>query len=377
MIKLTRVVALAAVLATTAGGVAVAAPQESSTVHMRLPSPTGGFPVGRDALHLVDRTRVDPWVPEAGARELMISLYYPALVGFGVRVPYATTEEARLLIEAQGLGGVVTAETLAGTRTNGRLGVPPAPGRHPMVLLSPGIGAPRYTLTTLAEDLASRGYVVAAIDHAYESVGTAFPGGRMLTCVGCEKAQTEEDLRLMTTGRGRDVSFVVDRLTGPHPAWRHAHMIDKSRIGMAGHSIGGASAVSAMLGDARVRAGINLDGAFHDPVPAGGLGRPFLMLGTDDDVHRPGGRDRTWDAAWANLAGWRRWLTVAGAEHFSFSDWPTLANQLGLPNPGLPADRAIAITRDYVSAFFDLHLRGLPRPVLDGPTPANPEVRFN
>jgi hypothetical protein len=34
------------------------------------------------------------------------------------------------------------------------------------------------------------------------------------------------------------------------------------------------------------------------------------------------------------------------------------------------------ITRDYVAAFFDLHLRGTPQPLLDGPTPDNPEVGF-
>ncbi|MYS12295.1 alpha/beta hydrolase, partial [Streptomyces sp. SID6041] len=44
--------------------------------------------------------------------------------------------------------------------------------------------------------------------------------------------------------------------------------------------------------------------------------------------------------------------------------------------PELPTDRAVAVTRAYVAAFFDQHLRGLPRPLLDGPSPANPEVHF-
>ncbi|WP_258341559.1 hypothetical protein [Saccharopolyspora gregorii] len=30
----------------------------------------------------------------------------------------------------------------------------------------------------------------------------------------------------------------------------------------------------------------------------------------------------------------------------------------------------------YVAAFLDRHLRGLPRPVLDGPTEQNPEALF-
>lgn len=378
-----KAVALTLVLSATAAGVAPAAPAPSSSdahagVRLQLPRPTGPHPVGRATLLLVDHTRQDPWVPEAGARELMVSMSYPARPGSGPRAPYATTEEARLLLKSQGLEDIVPAETLSATETHSRVDARPAHGTYPLVVLSPGFSVSRYTLTALAEELASRGYVVAAIDHAYESVGTAFPGGRMLTCVACDKAQTEADLRLATTGRGKDVSFVVDQLTGHRPAWRHARLINKNRIGMAGHSMGGASAISAMASDRRIRAGVDMDGAFHDPVPPTGLGaRPFMMIGTDDDTHRPGGSDHTWDETWNHLDGWKRWLTVAGSDHLTFSDWPALAEQLNRPTPPLPAERAVDITRGYVTAFFNLHVRHIPQPLLDGPTPANPEVRFH
>ncbi len=39
----------------------------------------------------------------------------------------------------------------------------------PLIVLSPGFTMPRSTLTALAEDLASHGYVVAGVDHTYES----------------------------------------------------------------------------------------------------------------------------------------------------------------------------------------------------------------
>jgi hypothetical protein len=47
-------------------------------VRLTIPHPTGQYDVGRDTLHLVDGKRRDPWVPAAGARELMVSMYYPA-----------------------------------------------------------------------------------------------------------------------------------------------------------------------------------------------------------------------------------------------------------------------------------------------------------
>jgi hypothetical protein len=41
-----------------------------------------------------------------------------------------------------------------------------------------------------------------------------------------------------------------------------------------------------------------------------------------------------------------------------------------------PAALALTVALT-VTAFFDLHLRGIPRPLLDGPTPAHPEVQFH
>ncbi|WP_189834175.1 alpha/beta hydrolase family protein [Streptomyces zaomyceticus] len=346
-------------------------------VRAELPAPTGPYSVGSTVLPLVDRSRTDPWVPTADGRALMVTLHYPAArTGIGRPAPYATREEARLLAEQLGPG--VSGDVLARTRTHSRTDARPAPGRRPLVLLSPGFSVSRWTLTHLAEDLASRGYVVASVDHAYESYGISLPGGRTLTCVACT-ALDEGGVHgsVVTSTRAADMRYVLDRLTGPRPVWKHADVIDARRIGMAGHSIGGASAAGTMVADRRVDAGINMDGSFWEDLPAEGLrGRPFMMLGTHDDMHLPGGIDTSWDRAWTALDGWKRWVTVAGSEHFTFSDGPVISRHFGLPQPELPTDRAVAVTRTYVAAFFDQHLRGLARPVLDGPSPANPEVHF-
>lgn len=80
-------------------------------------------------------------------------------------------------------------------------------------------------------------------------------------------------------GRAADVSFVLNELTGAHPPWQGAALIDPSRMAMAGHSAGGAAAIAAMLADSRIRAGIDMDGATCAPIPDDGLPRPFLFLG--------------------------------------------------------------------------------------------------
>ncbi|MFJ8866784.1 alpha/beta hydrolase family protein [Streptomyces sp. NPDC102473] len=379
---------LAAPAATAHASAGPAPAAATSAATVELPRPTGPYTVGTEVLHLTDHSRTDPWVPEAGDRELMVSLYYPARSGRPVATaPYMSTGEARLVLAGIGLEGTVQPTALSALGTHARTGARTAHGRFPLVLLSPGFGNPRATVTSLAEDLASRGYVVASVDHAYESVGTELPDGRLLTCVACDTMESapseearEELGRLVSTGRAADLSFVLDRLTGPRPAWRHSRMIDARRVAAAGHSIGGSAAASTMLADPRVDAGINMDGTFFEDIPASGLGkRPFLMLGTTFD-HSPGGRDHSWDQGYQALDGWKRWLGVEGSGHSSFTDVPVLEDRMGVtldPKVTLSTARQVRITRDYVSAFLDQHLRGRHQPLLDGPTAGNPEVVFN
>jgi hypothetical protein len=144
---------------------------------------------------------------------------------------------------------------------------------------------------------------------------------------------------------------------------------------MAGHSIGGDSAAAAMGADRRIRAGINMDGTINTPIA--GLSRPFLLMGTVA-THTPDSTvDASWQQEWPHLTGWKRWITVAGTQHSSFTDLHPIADQLGLDfGTDVSGARAVQITRAYVGAFFDLHLRHRSEPLLDGPSRGYPEVSF-
>ncbi len=305
-----------------------------------------------------------------------------------------TPAESGLQLTNRGITGV-PADMLSTVRTNAADGAEPAGPQHslPLVVLSPGFTSPRSTLTALAEDLASHGYVVAGIDHTYESYGTAFPDGRVTTCLAREARQRGSwEKEKATAGRAADVSFVLAELTGARPAWPGAALIDPSRMAMAGHSLGGAAAIAAMLADSRVRAGIDMDGSTDAPIPEAGLSRPFLFLGKQSNYTpgsggavTPGTRDwklrggavTTWERDWELLTGWKRWLVVAGAVHASFTDLALLADQSGIDiGAGLSGARSLDITRAYVRAFFDQHLLGQPQALLDHPSPRYPEVTF-
>jgi dienelactone hydrolase len=359
-----------------------------------LPVPTGPSPVGTTSLWLTDTSRPDPWAVGVTARELMVSLWYPAATPEGRRAQYMTPAESELQLTNRGITAVPP-DMLSTVRTNAAVGTAPAGHRRslPLVVLSPGFTNSRSTLTALAEDLASHGYVVAGIDHTYESYGTAFPDGRVTTCLAREARQRGSwEKGTVVAGRAADVSFVLGELTSENPAWPGAALIDPSRMAMAGHSAGGAAAIAAMLADSRIRAGIDMDGATDAPIPDEGLSRPFLFLGKQSSYTpgsggavTPGTREwkrlrgavSTWERDWELLAGWKRWLVVAGAVHASFTDLALLADQTGIDlGEGLSGARSLNITRAYVRAFFDQHLRGWPQPLLDQPSPRYPEVTF-
>ena len=328
---------------------------------------------------MTDVSRPDPWAAGVNARELMVSLWYPAAPSDGPRAPYMTPAESRLQLTSRGITGVPP-DALSTVRTNAVTDAAPAGHQRslPLVVLSPGFTSPRSTLTGLAEDLASHYYVVAGIDHTYESFATAFPDGRVTTCLARQGPRGSGFWEKVVAGRAADVSFVLGELTGAHPAWPGAGLIDPSHIAMAGHSAGGAAAVAAMLADSRVQAGLDMDGATHARIPARGLSRPFLFLGKQSNyTPGAGGAVTSWERDWKLLTGWKRWLLVAGAVHASFTDLALLADQTGIDiGAGLSGVRSLDITRAYVRAFFDQHLRGTPQALLDQPSPRYPEVTF-
>ncbi|MCZ7435653.1 hypothetical protein O7598_04535 [Micromonospora sp. WMMC241] len=361
------------VLALTAAAVlTVPAVARAATVpELALPAPTGPYPVGVADLHLVDKRRADPWVPSE-RRELMVSLWYPAASRGGAPRPYATAAESALILDDLEVEGVPS-DALTTVRTYARLGVPAGATRRgwPVVLLSPGFGSPRASLTALAEDLASRGYLVAGVDHNYEAAAITFPDGRVTTCRACDLLDGGDPDAGVRVARGRaaDLAFTLTQLTTHRLPG--GVRLDPSAVAVAGHSIGGASAAVTMLSDRRFDAGINMDGTFFPPVTTA-LNRPFLMLGNPG--HDSAGGDDSWLTTWRHLTGGRRWLTVTGTTHSSFTDFAVLGDQAGIPVQPLPGGRCAEITRAYVAAFLDRTLRHRPAPLMSGPSPAYPEV---
>lgn len=333
------VVLLVAVIAGLLGVPAAASPRLS------LPTPGGPHSIGLRTLHLTDQQRADPWAPER-RRELMVSVWYPA-VPVGRPARYMTPAESAAAIAGRQLD--LPPDTLSKVQVHARENAPSLPGRRPLVLLSPGAGNNRTTLTSVAERLAAQGFVVAGIDHAYEAWETEFPDG-LRQCVPCGLPGTPWPGAI--ANRALDVSFVVDTLLRDR-RWS----LDPAKIGMAGHSAGGAATAAAMTADPRIKAGVNVDGPFYGTVS---LDRPFLVLASPigEPIFGP-----SWDETWPRLTGPKERFLLENSGHSSVTDAAILVDQLGL-RPSMPADLvrnqygsidsrvALDFFRDRLTSFF-------------------------
>lgn len=384
--RLARGIALLAAATAAAGAAAVPAAADTAPAADQagagggapaaLLAPTGPRTVGTTTLHLTDESRADIWHPDAAVRELMVTVWYPAARPTGHRADYMTPAESAATVESLGLD--FPDDTFSEIRTHSFTDAPvrATRGGWPMVLLSPGAGNSRTTLTTLAEDLASHGYVAVGVDHAYEAGPVEFPGGRVLGCDACAQDRWPEGTR----NRAADVSFVIDELTGPDAVWPGGRRVDTDRIGMAGHSAGGSAAAEVLRTDDRVGAGLNFDGPYYAPALEEGVEGPLGLIAGEP---QPFGDSQ--EAMWPRQTGWRQWLVLTGSAHSSATDRGVLVDRLGLRDQ-IPAEdianqygtgdpeHLLRIVREYTTAFFTQHLRGSDQPVVRDPSGVHPEL---
>lgn len=355
-------------------GAAGASPETSPShsVTLSFPAPTGPYSVGVTELHLIDPDRADPW--DAGRRrELMIQIWYPAEGSTSPPAPWMPLggQEAQHVYLTE-LGVPQGSWTLGLSHSREDLPARTDIGRFPILLNSPGMGDTTGWSTAQAEDLASHGYVVVAMNHTHEAFAVHFPDGRIeRTVVPLDSPQ--EVLRdLLLPTRVADTRFVLDRLAayvagqpsdlGNTLPAHLAENMDLSHVGMFGHSLGGSTTTQALHDDPRIRAGVNLDGPILGSVADDGIDRPLLMLASESSpwFGKPG-----WEPYWRNNTGSKLPLRVSGTEHMSFCDQQAILPQLATAGllladtrtkavGSIDADRSIELQRGYLRVYFDV-----------------------
>jgi dienelactone hydrolase len=260
--------------------------------------------------------------------------------------------------------------------TNSCMDAPITEGLHPVVVFTPGYTGTFTDYTFLAEDLASRGYVVASVDHTYEATAVQFPDGRLVKSVlGSHLAEStwrrdEQALSFAVSVRLSDLKFMVDELErlNTNAGSQFAGKLDMTRIAVAGHSLGGRTALLSVEQEKRFRAGITIDGDVSDG-SVRVTNTPVLILAM--------GHDRWSDnecGLWSDLHGPRLAVNFQGAEHVAPSDAVWLAEG-AIKTGSMGPEKSIKALRNYIAAFLDANLRDRPMDLLlTGPSSEYPDA---
>ena len=340
----------------------VASTLVSTAAYLQLPAPTGPHAVGRLSTRLADLDRAEPRDPGGATRQVGIVAWYPAVAGTGRPTGYLPgLDRLRGGLIASGQLSAPVVAALGAVSTSAAEGAEslPSDGGHPVVLLSPGNATNVATYAILAEELASRGYVVVGVDHPYQVAAVDLGEAGVAVYEGdMPRGGLEGAVARRIAERRADLDLVLDRLASDALGSSIlAGTLDLSRVAVVGHSNGGITAAELCANDARVDACVNIDGqAAGGPfssvpsfVPPD---RPFLFLTKERDLHV-----RLRETFEAGGEGTYR-VVLPVAAHGDFADGARFDPRL--TPMARNADAVQRLARDAVADFLDHELLGRP-----------------
>jgi predicted dienelactone hydrolase len=368
-----------------------------------LPTPTGSLAVGRATYDWADATALDTLAPVPGTkRELLVWIWYPSAAGQSAAMDDYVPAAVRTEVERDSgvlLGKFLTRD-LAKVHSHSirNADVSPQQQSYPVLIMRAGASSEVWNYSTLAEDLASHGYVVVGFDAPYRTSVVVFPDGRVMQrtpennpelCAELEQARQSGCVSKVLTAWTADIALVLDRLAELNTSDASGQLqgrLDMARIGVFGHSFGGATAAQFCHDDSRCKAAIDVDGQPFGSVIQEGLHQPFMFLMSDHSRES----DPESVQIMANIrsiygrlppdAG--LFVTIHGANHFLFSDDGALLKShivmrtlrtLGVV--GIGGRRQLAVTTYCLHRFFDAYLKGAPVSRLNLSTPLYPEIQ--
>lgn len=281
----------------------------------------------------------------------------------------------------------------------------PSLRRAPVLIFSHGGGEAREVYSAQLEDLASHGYIVAALSHTHEAVLTVTRDGRHVTLArrrwprptvttieGLPPGEEASPDRLRWWAN--DVRFVIDRLTAINgdaaAGFAFAGRLDLTRLGAFGHSAGGQAAAHACQAEPRLRACLNQDGLsafapYYLDAAGWGMDQRFMLIVRNTPREAPSAEDleamnmtadqaaklidrleARQEAALRHTGGgaYRVLIEAASTTHADFGDLPFL--QATTAHEAEVRAQILASIRLVTRNFFDAALKDARPPLLDG-----------
>jgi dienelactone hydrolase len=272
-----------------------------------------------------------------------------------------------------------------------------ADGTYPLIVFSHGSFGVRTSNESLYNELASHGYVVASIDHTYQCfVTTDVDGNKTLIDKGYmqeinaqdahfAKQQSYEYFKKWMGIRKGDISFVVDYIlkeADKNDAGKVYKLVDKNKIGVMGHSLGGSAALGIGRSRHDVDAVIALESPFMDDIK-GVVDNEFVF--TDETYPVPVLNVYS-DASWSHLSEWTQYeenyallsdkdatafnAYIKGVGHLSLTDLsitsPLLTRFLNQQKSEKSSEDCLKTINKLSLEFFNCYLKGEGKFASDG-----------
>lgn len=343
---------------------------------------SGKYAVGTETFSLTDESRKEQLGSAGGNRRIAVRMYYPA-----VKEEAAGKSRAAVFSEKK-LNAVKKAFYIRKAdeqmmHADYYENIPHADGKYPLILFNHGYNSYVEANTFLCIELASHGYIVASVGHAFEAVENDYEDGSFdlydrkinkMMYTSMIKAMLFQ-MKLLKKKLSPEDAYdrfrhfqeaYVPYLKGRLPEWRkdglcvlnalrerYSEWIDFScGVGASGHSFGGASAYDLCQRVENIVCGINIDGGVFGEFDGLTMTKPFFqiccrenynvetkpLLDTDAPVH---------------------YAIFSGMKHIGFTD-----AKFYLPTKALIGKMDSQIMYSHLSdihiRFFDKYLKKLP-----------------
>lgn len=272
---------------------------------------SGEYAVGTECFTVVDDTRTEVLGPGVGSRKIAVRVYYPTdkeAVKDMERADIFTERKLKALEKAYHINSKkIAPEMLKANYYEGATHVENQ--KFPLIIYNHGYNAYVECNTFLCCELASNGYIVASVGHAYEAIANEYEDGTydlydkkinkmmydsviktLLSQLRLmkEKGTPEELFEKFDVFQKKHCKYIMDRI----PEWakdtmcavnelktRYSKWIDFSNgIGATGHSLGGATAYYLCHYEKEFVCGINIDGGLFGDYEGRIMKKPFLQI---------------------------------------------------------------------------------------------------
>ena len=317
---------------------------EPNQTPIQLPKPTGQYGVGTKVWHWQRTDESD------GLLELMGQLWYPSSAVDGTPARYRPLGgKAFESVQQHAVGEAPFAALSEKART---------------ILFCPGRGTNRYYYGSLAEDLASRGFAVFAVDIPHIGL-VEYPDGRTIE----PSAEYQPSFELITgpyekvdaffegavSAGLKHLELALDTLASINnadPTGVLTDRLDLQSIGAFGHSLGGRLCGALAGVDNRVVAFASMEGVAPREVRQQGMKAASLMLYSSElpeAMALPNIRE-----LFDNRTAEATILRLEGLGHNSVTDQPLI-----FPEDfdyAVSAEKGLEISREILAQFFEAHL---------------------